>query len=173
MTKPSLVVCVEDDEPVRDALRGLLRASGINAASFSSAEEFLDSDELQTATCLVTDIQLGGISGLDLLDRLAGMSLDIPSILITAHTDVAAGDRARSSGAMRPQQDACECRRQGQRVQGGDRRGHGNGHRELLVELSGYAGDEGGRRENGDQNKRDGQHGRADLVHGDMGSFLG
>jgi len=101
MTKPSLVVCVEDDEPVRDALRGLLRASGINAASFSSAEEFLDSDELQTATCLVTDIQLGGISGLDLLDRLAGMSLDIPSILITAHTDVAAGDRARSSGAMR------------------------------------------------------------------------
>ncbi|RDJ02678.1 response regulator transcription factor [Rhizobium grahamii] len=101
MTKPSLVVCVEDDEPVRDALRGLLRASGINAASFASAEEFLDSDELQTATCLVTDIQLGGISGLDLLDRLAGMSIVIPSILITAHTDVAAGDRARSSGAMK------------------------------------------------------------------------
>lgn len=101
MTKPSLVVCVEDDEPVRDALRGLLRASGINAASFASAEEFLDSDELQTATCLVTDIQLGGISGLDLLDRLAGMSVVIPSILITAHTDVAAGDRARSSGAMK------------------------------------------------------------------------
>ncbi|MBB3354138.1 FixJ family two-component response regulator [Rhizobium sp. BK049] len=101
MTKPSLVVCVEDDEPVRDALRGLLRASGINAASFASAEEFLDSDELQTATCLVTDIQLGGISGLDLLDRLAGMSVVIPSILITAHTDAAAGDRARSSGAMK------------------------------------------------------------------------
>lgn len=101
MTKPSLVVCVEDDEPVRDALRGLLRASGINAASFASAEEFLDSDELQTATCLVTDIQLGGISGLDLLDRLAGMSVVIPSILITAHTDVAAGERARSSGAMK------------------------------------------------------------------------
>ncbi|CCM77242.1 response regulator transcription factor [Rhizobium mesoamericanum] len=101
MTKPSLVVCVEDDEPVRDALRGLLRASGINAASFASAEEFLDSDELQTATCLVTDIQLGGISGLDLLDRLAGMSVVIPAILITAHTDVAVGDRARSSGAMK------------------------------------------------------------------------
>jgi len=101
MTKTSLVVCVEDDEPVRDALRGLLRASGINAASFASAEEFLDSDELQTATCLVTDIQLGGISGLDLLDRLAGMSVVIPSILITAHSDVAVGERARSSGAMK------------------------------------------------------------------------
>jgi FixJ family two-component response regulator len=101
MTKPSLVVCVEDDEPVRDALRGLLRASGINATSFASAEEFLESDELQTATCLVTDIQLGGISGLDLLDRLAGMSVSIPSILITAHSDVAAGDRAQSSGAMK------------------------------------------------------------------------
>lgn len=101
MTKSSLVVCVEDDEPVRDALRAFLRASGINAASFASAEEFLDSDELQTATCLVTDIQLGGISGLDLLDRLAGMSVVIPSILITTHTDVAVGDRARSSGAMK------------------------------------------------------------------------
>jgi FixJ family two-component response regulator len=101
MTKTSLVVCVEDDEPVRDALRGLLRASGINAASFASAEEFLDSGELQTATCLVTDIQLGGISGLDLLDRLAGMSVVIPSILITAHSDVAVGERARSSGAMK------------------------------------------------------------------------
>ncbi len=96
---PQLVVCVEDDEPVRDALRGLLRASGINVAAFASAEEFLGSDELQSAACLVTDIQLGGISGLDLLDRLAGMTVTIPSILITAHSDVAVGDRARSSGA--------------------------------------------------------------------------
>lgn len=99
-TKRSLVVCVEDDEPVRDALRGLLRASGISVAAFASAEEFLVSDELQTATCLVTDIQLGGISGLDLLDRLAGMTVNIPSILITAHADVALGDRARNAGAM-------------------------------------------------------------------------
>jgi FixJ family two-component response regulator len=99
-TKRSLVVCVEDDEPVRDALRGLLRASGISVAAFASAEEFLMSDELQTATCLVTDIQLGGISGLDLLDRLAGMTVNIPSILITAHADVALGDRARNAGAM-------------------------------------------------------------------------
>jgi FixJ family two-component response regulator len=95
-----LVVCVEDDEPVRDALRGLLRASGIKVAAFASAEEFLVSDELQSAACLVTDIQLGGISGLDLLDRLAGMTVTIPSILITAHSDVAAGDRARNSGAF-------------------------------------------------------------------------
>ncbi|WP_246694197.1 response regulator [Mesorhizobium sp. M2E.F.Ca.ET.209.01.1.1] len=93
------MVCVEDDEPVRDALRGLLRASGIKVAAFASAEEFLVSDELQSAACLVTDIQLGGISGLDLLDRLAGMTVTIPSILITAHSDVAAGDRARNSGA--------------------------------------------------------------------------
>jgi FixJ family two-component response regulator len=93
------VVCVEDDEPVREALKGLLRASGITVAAFSSAEEFLMSKELQAARCLVTDVQLGGISGLDLLDSLAEMSLRIPSILITAHSDVAVGDRARSSGA--------------------------------------------------------------------------
>ncbi|WP_426232000.1 response regulator transcription factor [Pararhizobium sp. DWP3-4] len=98
-TKSSLVACVEDDEPVRDALRGLLRASGIDVAAFSSAEDFLESEELQKTACLVTDIQLGGISGLDLLERLSGSSR-IPTILITAHSDVAAGDRARNSGAI-------------------------------------------------------------------------
>ncbi|MBB4440738.1 MULTISPECIES: response regulator transcription factor [Rhizobium] len=100
-SKTLLVVCVEDDEPVRDALRGLLRASGIRVAAFASAEEFLGSVELQTAACVVTDIQLGGISGLDLLDKLATMSRKIPSILITAHSDVAVGERAINSGAMR------------------------------------------------------------------------
>jgi FixJ family two-component response regulator len=100
-SKTSLVVCVEDDEPVRDALRGLLRANGMQVAAFASAEEFLASTELQTAACLVTDIQLGGISGLDLLDRLSGLTRRIPSILITAHSDVAVGDRARNSGASR------------------------------------------------------------------------
>lgn len=101
-SKTSLVICVEDDEPVRDALRGLLRANGMRVAAFASAEEFLASTELQTAACLVTDIQLGGIiSGLDLLDKLSGISRRIPSILITAHSDVAVGDRARNSGASR------------------------------------------------------------------------
>ncbi|MBW8791005.1 MAG: response regulator, partial [Rhizobium leguminosarum] len=80
-SKTSLVICVEDDEPVRDALRGLLRANGMWVAAFASAEEFLASTELQTAACLVTDIQLGGISGLDLLDKLSGMNRRIPSIL--------------------------------------------------------------------------------------------
>jgi FixJ family two-component response regulator len=99
VSKPGLVVCVEDDEPVREALRGLLRASGMPVAAFASAEDFLASAELQNAGCLVTDIQLGGISGLDLLDRLSRMAVAIPSILITAHSDVATGERARSSGA--------------------------------------------------------------------------
>ena len=94
-----LVVCVEDDVAVRDAIRGLLRASDIEVAPFASAEEFLSSEELGRATCLITDVQLGGISGLDLLGRLAAMAVVIPSILITAHSDVAAGDRARNSGA--------------------------------------------------------------------------
>ncbi|WP_025659653.1 response regulator [Rhizobium sp. IBUN] len=100
-SKLSLVVCVEDDELVRDALRGLLRASGIRVAAFASAEEFLNSPDLRTAACLVTDVQLGGISGLDLLDRLSGMAISMPSILITAHSDVATGDRARNSGALK------------------------------------------------------------------------
>lgn len=95
-----LVVCVEDDEHVRDALQGLLRANGMLVATFASADEFLNSAELQNAACLVTDIQLGGISGLDLLERLVTIAKRIPSILITAHSDVAAGERATSSGAI-------------------------------------------------------------------------
>jgi FixJ family two-component response regulator len=98
---PSLVVCVEDDEPVRDALRGLLRASGMRAMAFASAEEFLASDELQSASCLVADIQLGGMSGLQLLERLSEIGRPMPSILITAHSDVAVGERALNSGALR------------------------------------------------------------------------
>lgn len=103
MTEPSdplLVICVEDDAPVREALRGLLRASGFRVASFSSAEEFLASAELTVARCLITDIHLGGMSGLDLLDKLSGMDRAIPSILITAHADVANGSRTRASSAM-------------------------------------------------------------------------
>jgi FixJ family two-component response regulator len=73
----------------------------MHVAAFASAEDFLASSDLKRASCLVTDIQLGGISGLDLLDRLSGMAIPIPSILITAHSDVAAGDRARNSGAIK------------------------------------------------------------------------
>jgi FixJ family two-component response regulator len=98
---PPLVICVEDDAPVRDALRGLFRASGFRVAAFASAEECLASDELAAARCLITDIHLTGISGLDLLDKLSDMALTIPSILITAHADAANGARSRSSGAMK------------------------------------------------------------------------
>ncbi|WP_426230440.1 response regulator transcription factor [Pararhizobium sp. DWP3-4] len=96
---PPLVICVEDDASVRDALRGLLRASGFRVAAFASAEEFLASAELAAARCLITDIHLAGISGLDLLDKLSDMALTIPSILITAHADAANGSRSRSSSA--------------------------------------------------------------------------
>lgn len=95
-----LVICVEDDGPVRDALRGLLRASGFRVAAFASAEEFLASADLTKAGCLITDIHLGGISGLDLLDKLSDMALGIPSILITAHAESATGSRARECKAM-------------------------------------------------------------------------
>jgi FixJ family two-component response regulator len=99
-SKTSLVVCVEDDKAVRESLLGLLFASGIQAVAFGSAEAFLASDELHFASCLVTDIQLGGISGLDLLQKLTEMSRQLPSILITGHSDVAASERALNSEAL-------------------------------------------------------------------------
>ena len=63
--KPKLVAIVDDDELIRDALGGLMKAAGLSALAFASAEEFLNSGEQQHTACLIADIRMPGISGLD------------------------------------------------------------------------------------------------------------
>jgi FixJ family two-component response regulator len=89
----SLIAIVDDDESVREALKGLLRSMKFVVETFSSAEDFLRSAHVNRATCLIADINMPGMSGLDLYRHVSNLSRRIPMILITAYPD----DGMRSS----------------------------------------------------------------------------
>jgi FixJ family two-component response regulator len=96
-----LVAIVDDDSSVRTALLGLMKAAGFPAQAFASAEEFLQSGEESRIGCLVADIRMPGMSGLELQARLKARSAGIAVIFITAHGDPDTRRRALSSGAVR------------------------------------------------------------------------
>ena len=76
-----LIAIIDDDRGLRAALESLVRALGYNASSFASAEEFLKSEKLHDTSCLITDVQMPGLSGLDLQDRLIATVIAFPSFL--------------------------------------------------------------------------------------------
>jgi FixJ family two-component response regulator len=82
-----LVAIVDDDELIRGALQGLLREEGLPALPFASAEEFLRSGAQHRVSCLILDVRMPGMSGIDLQTRLAEEQIRIPIIFITAHGD--------------------------------------------------------------------------------------
>ena len=94
------VAIVDDDASVRVALLGLMRATGLPAKAFASAEEFLQSGADAETSCLVADVRMPGMSGLELQAQLNMRKAGIPVIFITAHGDAAARARALSSGAL-------------------------------------------------------------------------
>ena len=95
-----LVVIVDDDELIRSALHGLMKAAGFPALTFASAEEFLNSGEQERAACLITDIRMPGMSGLDLQSKLNRDRLRIPIIFITAQGDEKMRMQALRGGAV-------------------------------------------------------------------------
>jgi FixJ family two-component response regulator len=99
-SKAKTVAIVEDDDSVRNALQGVMKAVGLRAQAFASAEEFLNSGELQHTACLIADIRLPGISGLELQQRLNAEQVTIPVMLITAHGDDAVRTQALRAGAI-------------------------------------------------------------------------
>ncbi len=94
------VFVVDDDASVRDGIRTLLRSVGLHAEVFSSAEEFLSSERSEVPSCLVLDVRLPGVNGLDFQDRLIAAGIEIPIIFITAHGDVPTSLRALKGGAV-------------------------------------------------------------------------
>jgi len=98
--KPGLVTIVDDDESVRGALKGLLKYAGFLVLAFASAEEFLESGEQQKTACLIADIRLPGISGLELQSRLRADDHKIPTIFITATGDEKLRMQALRTGAV-------------------------------------------------------------------------
>lgn len=98
--KAKAVAVVDDDESVRSALQGLLKATGIPAVVFASAEEFLSSGQQWRTACLIADIRLPGISGLDLQSRLNADRCKIPTIFVTAQGDERMRMQALRAGAV-------------------------------------------------------------------------
>jgi len=101
MPKPAATVfVVDDDESVREALGSLVRSAGLGVATYATAQEFLAGPRADGPSCLVLDVQLPGLSGLDLQRRMAEVNLEIPIIFITGHGDVPTSVRAMKAGAV-------------------------------------------------------------------------
>lgn len=99
--KTPRVSIVDDDESVREAINSLLRSVGLHAVVFASAEEFLNSGYQHNAECLILDVRMPGMSGLQLQEQLTCAKCDIPIIFITAHvSDTQARTRALEAGAV-------------------------------------------------------------------------
>jgi FixJ family two-component response regulator len=97
--KTKLVAIVDDDDLMRSALRGLLKSAGMPAQEFSSAEEFLESGAQNETACLIADIRMPGMSGLELQAQLNAERCRIPTIFITAHGDARMRMQALRAGA--------------------------------------------------------------------------
>jgi len=95
-----LVAIVDDDDSMRSALQGLLKAVGLPAQAFASAEEFLKSGQHHQIACLIADIRMPGMSGLELQTKLNAERCRIPIIFITAHGDEKLRMQALRAGAV-------------------------------------------------------------------------
>jgi FixJ family two-component response regulator len=96
-----MVAVIEDDESYRVAVRRLLKSAGFSVESFASAEEFLNSGQQQETGCLISDIRMPGMSGLDLQAKLNADDCRIPTIFITAHGDENMRLQAMRGGAVK------------------------------------------------------------------------
>jgi len=100
MVSPPLISVVDDNDSVRESLRGLIRSVGFAVETFPSAEEFLNSDHLSDTQCLILDVRMPGMDGLELRCRLVGNNRNVPTVFITAHGDAAARSQALQDGAV-------------------------------------------------------------------------
>ena len=94
------VFVIDDDAAMRAAIQGLLKSAGLRSEAFGAAEEFLRSKRPDGPSCLVLDVSLPGISGLDFQHQLADAGIQIPIIFITGHGDIPMTVRAMKSGAV-------------------------------------------------------------------------
>jgi len=99
-TESKLVAIIDDDDSVRGTLQELLRSAGFSSRTFESAEDFLGSGKQQHTACLITDIRMPGMSGLELQARLNAEHCRIPTIFITAHGDEEMRLKALREGAV-------------------------------------------------------------------------
>ena len=101
MDEPEAIVfVVDDDQSVRESLDSLFRSTGLKVQLFASAQEFLQSEKPESASCLVLDVRMPGLSGLDLQREMADSEITIPIIFITGHGDIPMTVQAMKAGAV-------------------------------------------------------------------------
>jgi FixJ family two-component response regulator len=98
--KSNLIAIIDDDESMQDSLRDLMEAAGLVARCFGSAEEFLESDLHRKAACLIVDVRMPKMSGLQLQAKLKEEECNVPIIFITAHGDARMRIQAMREGAV-------------------------------------------------------------------------
>ena len=99
-TDVAMVFVVDDDPHVRASIQGLLKSAGLRSECFETAEQFLQRQPLDGPSCLIVDVSLPGISGLDFQQELKKVGLQIPIVFITAHGDIQMSVKAMKSGAV-------------------------------------------------------------------------
>jgi FixJ family two-component response regulator len=99
ITGTALISIVDDDDTVRAATESLVRSLGFETRTFASADSFLQSSSPQETRCLILDVQMPNMSGIELQDRLSELGFKIPIIFITAYPDDAVRQRAMEAGA--------------------------------------------------------------------------
>jgi FixJ family two-component response regulator len=100
MSEILLITVVDDDAAIREAVQSLLRSVGLRAEGFASAPDFLQSGQLPDTACLIVDVRMPGMSGLELQQRLTTAQCPLPILFITAHGDAATRARALRAGAV-------------------------------------------------------------------------
>ena len=96
----AMVFVIDDDAPIRESLKNLIRSVGLRIEAFASAQEFLRAKRPDVPGCLVLDVRLKGLSGLDLQKRMAKADIEIPIIFITGHGDIPMTVQAMKAGAV-------------------------------------------------------------------------
>jgi FixJ family two-component response regulator len=109
-TVPTISI-VDDDDLVREAMKSLMRSLGYDASTFGSAEEFLCSEQISRTSCLITDLHMPGLNGLDLQERLTAQGYRFPIIFLTAYPDEDVRMRAMKAGAVDFLSKPCNHRR--------------------------------------------------------------
>jgi FixJ family two-component response regulator len=100
MSNDAMVFVIDDDESIRESLRSLLRSVGLGVETFASAQAFLQSARPDVPACLILDVRMPGLSGLDLQRDLGEANIHIPIIFITGHGDIPMSVRAMKAGAI-------------------------------------------------------------------------
>jgi len=99
LTNAGIIAIVDDDEPLREALASVMKAAGFTPRAFATAEEFLACDDCDDTACLILDVRLPGMSGIELQKQLSKTNSRLPIVFVTAHGDATLRDSLMRAGA--------------------------------------------------------------------------